>query len=177
MRESHQIRSNCFDSRFGETLNIHNGCRRAHCLQSGLFFTNPLVFLYCLPLNRKANNRSVTGTSHDTLYLEKNIGHPDTSFCMQTDRYPDTIHKKSQTPSFILNAYSVDLNLAHILKKDVYPHRCTSKLCLGRLTPWLSLLVVSAYCSYCVCFASLALWLIPVAPKANQSKTSIQRLE
>ena len=111
------------------------------------------------------------------LYLEKNIGHPDTSFCMQTDRYPDTIHKKSQTPSSILNAYSVDLNLAHILKKDVYPHRCTSKLCLGRLTPWLSLLVVSAYCSYCVCFASLALWLIPVAPKANQSKTSIQRLE
>ena len=29
-------------------LVIHNGCRGAFCSFSGLFFTNPLIFLYCL---------------------------------------------------------------------------------------------------------------------------------
>ena len=48
-----------------------------------------------------------------TLKSPQNNCHPDTSFCMQTDRYPDSKHKKFQTDTLIINAFSVELNLAN----------------------------------------------------------------
>ena len=42
------------------------------------------------------------------------------SFCMLTDKYPDNNHKKFQTATLIRNAFSVDLNLVHNPKSDVY---------------------------------------------------------
>ena len=39
------------------------------------------------------------------------------SFCMLTDRYPDTIHKKNQTANPIINAFSIKLNVVHNPKK------------------------------------------------------------
>ena len=42
------------------------------------------------------------------------------SLGINTDRYPDTIHKKIQTANSILSAFSEDLNLAHIQKIHVF---------------------------------------------------------
>ena len=82
------------------------------------------------------------------------------------------MHKKIQTPSSILNAFSEALNLAHILKicvsmpaykQALRPGRSTGSLC-GSLSAGQGALPIV------ICFGSVALWLIPMAPKANQSK-------
>ena len=85
------------------------------------------------------------------------------SFCMLTDRYPDTIHKKIQTANPNRNAFSVKLNLVHNPKycmmcmvwaatsKWAFPGKChcDSMACSTSLPivfaspPWLSRALLS----------------------------------
>ena len=75
-----------------------------------------------------------------------NIAHPDTSFCMYTDRYPDSYHINFQTGNPARNVFSVRLKLANNLKNRTFMPPYRQALSLGRPTgtPWLSLLVVRA---------------------------------
>ena len=82
------------------------------------------------------------------------------------------MHKKIQIPSSILSAFSEALNLAHILKicvstlayeQALRPGRPTGSLC-GSLSAGQGTLPIV------IRFGSVALCLIPMAPKANQSK-------
>ena len=56
---------------------------------------------------------------------------------MQTDRYPDSKHKKVQTATPIINAFSVELNLANNPKIVCMVRPATSKWAFpGKATGW-----------------------------------------
>ena len=103
-----------------------------------------------------------------------NIDYPDTSFGVHTDRYPDTKHKNYQTDTLTKNAFFMRLKLANIPKICVFTPSYEQALRpggKGHTVPHaLSLLVVRAAF---LLLSALPQWLIAVAPKANQSKTSI----
>ena len=81
------------------------------------------------------------------------------SFNIHTDRYPDTMHKKIQTGSSIINAFSEALNLAHILKIRVFTLLYEQALRPGRLLVGRRKghTVLHELTPYCLRFASLVL--------------------
>ena len=85
-----------------------------------------------------------------------NIGHPNTSSWMHTDRYPDSIHKEIQKVISILNAFSVRLKLPHFPKIQLSTLRYKHAVSFAweghqgnhSMTQWLSP-------TYCLCFTSV----------------------
>ena len=86
-------------------------------------------------------------------------------FCIHTDRYRDSKHKKFETDTPIRNAFSITLNLAHNPKIRVYSMIGNFEVSLmGKATRTASLCMAYSP-DYCLCFACLPFWLICVALK------------